>query len=123
MKLLILDFDGTLVDTVSHVINCIIKCIDKFNLKKLEYDDILKFNGAVLKNVLIELGAKEEQIPEIKEYYSGIFFEDLTDIKFYSNVYETLEKLKGNIKITLATNRSRNTLNPLLKYPFAIVAS
>ena len=42
MKLLILDFDGTLVDTVSHVINCIIKCIDKFNLKS---DEVILFGG------------------------------------------------------------------------------
>ena len=91
MKLLILDFDGTLADTVPHVINCIMKCIKKFNLKDLEYDDILRFNGAVLKDVLISLGAKEEQLSEIKEYYSKIFLEDLSDIKLYPRVYETLK--------------------------------
>lgn len=31
MKLLILDFDGTLANTVPHIINCIMKCINKFN--------------------------------------------------------------------------------------------
>lgn len=116
MKLLILDFDGTLADTVPHVINCIIKCIKKFNLKELEYDDILRFNGAVLKDVLISLGAKKEQLLEIKEYYSKIFLEDLSDIKLYPHVYETLKKLKGNVKISIATNRARNTLIPLLKH-------
>ncbi len=116
MKLLILDFDGTLADTVPHVINCIMKCIKKFNLKELEYDDILRFNGAVLKDVLISLGAKKEQLLEIKEYYSKIFLEDLSDIKLYQHVYETLKELKGNIKISIATNRARNTLIPLLKY-------
>lgn len=116
MKLLILDFDGTLADTVPHVINCIMKCIKKFNLKELEYDDILRFNGAVLKDVLISLGAKKEQLLEIKEYYSKIFLEDLSDIKLYPHVYETLKELKGNIKISIATNRARNTLIPLLKY-------
>ena len=116
MKLLILDFDGTLADTVPHVINCIMKCIKKFNLKELEYEDILRFNGAVLKDVLISLGAKEEQLLEIKEYYSKIFLEDLSDIKLYPHVYETLKELKGNIKISIATNRARNTLIPLLKH-------
>lgn len=116
MKLLILDFDGTLADTVPHVINCIMKCIKKFNLKELEYDDILRFNGAVLKDVLISLGAKKEQLLEIKEYYSKIFLEDLSDIKLYPHVYETLKELKGNIIISIATNRARNTLIPLLKH-------
>ena len=60
IKLLIFDFDGTLANTVPHIINCIIKCIDKFGLRKFSYEDIEKFNGAVLGNVLKELGASDD---------------------------------------------------------------
>ena len=117
MKLVIFDFDGTLADTVPHVINCILKCINKFDLKKLSYEDVEKYNGSVLSDVLKALGAKEDMIPEIKKYYSEIFLEDLSDITLYPNVYETLVKLKEeNIKLTIATNRGRNTMVPLLKH-------
>lgn len=117
MKLLVLDFDGTLADTVPHVINCILKCIEKFDLRKLSYDDVLKFNGAVLQDVLLELGATKEMLPEIKKYYSEIFLTDLSDIVLYPNVYETLVQLKNKgIKLTIATNRGRNTMIPLLKH-------
>ena len=116
MKLLILDFDGTLANTVPHVINCIQKCIKKFGLKEMTYDDILKFNGAVLGDVMISLGAKKEQLLEIKQYYCKIFLEDLSDIELYSKVYDTLKELKENVIITMATNRGRNTLIPLLEF-------
>lgn len=116
MKIIVLDFDGTLANTVPHVINCILKCIKKFNLKELSYDDILKFNGAVLGDVLVSLGAKKEDLLEIKNYYSNIFLEDLSDIFLYPNVYDTLSSLKNGVKLVIATNRGRNTLLPLLKY-------
>lgn len=115
IKLLIFDFDGTLANTVPHIINCIIKCIDKFGLRKFSYEDIEKFNGAVLGNVLKELGASDDQLLEIKEYYTNIFFDDISDIYIYDNVLETLKELKqrGYI-LSVASNRNKNTMIPLL---------
>ena len=73
-KLLILDFDGTLANTLPHVFKCVDKCIDKFGLKKYTAEDAVRYSGSYLENILKELGATEEQIPEIKEYYSNIFW-------------------------------------------------
>lgn len=117
MKVFIIDFDGTIADTIPHIVNSIKKTIDKFNLKKLKYDDILKFNGAVLENVLLELGAQKEQLPEIKQYYRNVFSNNIEDIKAYPNVVETIKILKkqGN-KIIVASNRGKESLNKLLKY-------
>ena len=117
IKLLIFDFDGTLANTIPHIVNCILKCIEKFNLKKLSREDVLKYNGAVLADALKGLGATEEQLPEIKKYYTDIFMEDITDIYLYDNVKSTLENLKekGYI-LTLASNRGRNTMIPLLEF-------
>lgn len=116
IKLLIFDFDGTLANTVPHIINCIIKCIDKFGLRKFSYEDIEKFNGAVLGNVLKELGASDDQLLEIKEYYTSIFFDDISDIYIYDNVLETLKELKQRgYTLAVASNRGRNTMIPLLE--------
>ena len=116
-KLFIFDFDGTLADTVPHIINCTLKCIEKFNLKKLTKEDILRFNGAVLADVMKMLGATDDDLPKIKKYYADSFLEDMSDIYLYDGVEETLLKLKekGYI-LTLASNRGRNTVEPLLKY-------
>ncbi len=116
IKLLIFDFDGTLANTVPHIINCIIKCIGKFELKNFSYEDIEKFNGAVLGNVLKELGASDNQLLEIKDYYTSIFFDDISDIYIYDNVLETLKELKkrGYI-LSVASNRNKNTMIPLLE--------
>ena len=116
-KLLIFDFDGTLANTVPHIVNCVLKCIEKFNLKSLTKEDVQKYNGAVLADAMKHLGATDEQLPEIKKYYANIFLEDMSDINLYNGVRETLSKLKEDGYIlTLASNRGRNTVEPLLKY-------
>ena len=52
------------------------------------------FSGATLNAALQELGATEEQLPEIKDFYTRVFFEDVSDIHLYSNVIpETPEKI------------------------------
>ena len=116
IKLYIFDFDGTIANTVPHVVNCILKVIEHFNLKPLSYNDVEKFNGAVLANVLKMLGATDEQLPEIKKYYASIFLDDVSDINLYDNVLDTLKALKekGCI-LTIASNRGRNTMIPLLE--------
>ena len=61
MKLLILDFDGTLADTVPHVINCIMKCIKKFNLKELEYDEVKASIEEKIKELKKELASLDKE--------------------------------------------------------------
>lgn len=115
-KLYIFDFDGTIADTIPHIVNCILKCIDKFNLKKLSYDNVEKYNGAVLADALKHLGATDEQLPEIKKYYADIFFDDVSDIHLYDNFLDTIKSLKDNgCLLAVASNRGRNTMIPLLE--------
>lgn len=116
IKLLIFDFDGTLANTLPHIVNCILKCIKKFNLKPLSKEDVEKYSGAVLADALKHLGATEEQLPEIKKYYADIFFEDITDIYLYENVSDTLNELKQRgYTLAVASNRGKNTMIPLLE--------
>ena len=116
IRLLIFDFDGTIADTMPHIINCVLKCIKKFNLKDLTEEDLQKYNGAVLANALKHLGATDQQLPLIKKYYAEVFLEDMADIHLYEGVKKTLLQLKrkGYI-LTMASNRGRNTVVPLLK--------
>ena len=115
IKLLIFDFDGTLADTTAHILNCIKKCIDKFNLRKLSDEDLAMYSGATLMETMLELGATEEQLPEIKSYYTSIFFEDVSDIHLYENVSQVLIELKDNgYVLAVATNRRRKMIPALL---------
>ena len=116
-KLLILDFDGTLADTLPHVFQCVNKCVDKFGLRKIKDEDIPRFSGSFLEKILLDLGASEEQLPEIKKYYISIFMEDTSDIILFDGVKDTLSCLKKDgCKLAIATNRGRNTAEPLLEY-------
>ena len=116
IKLLIFDFDGTLADTLPHLINCVQKCIDKYNLRQFTKEDVHEYNGGVLGNILKEFGAKEEQVPEIEKYFASIFLDNIADICLYDNVSQTLKDLKQKgYTLAVATNRGRETIIPLLK--------
>ena len=115
-KLYIFDFDGTIADTMPHIVNCVLKIIQKFNLKPLSQEDVEKYSGAVLADALKHLGATDEQLPEIKKYYADIFFDDVSDIYLYDNFLDIIKALKDNgCLIAVASNRGRNTMIPLLK--------
>ena len=115
LKLLIFDFDGTLADTTSHILNCIKKCIIKFNLRRLSNEDLAVYSGATLSEAMQELGATEEQLQEIKSYYTSIFFEDVSDIHLYKHVAQVLNELKNNgYTLAVATNRRRKMITLLL---------
>lgn len=116
IKLLIFDFDGTLADTNSHILKCIKKCIFRFNLKKFSDKELSLFSGATLNAALQELGATEEQLSEIKDFYTRVFFEDVSDIHLYSNVIPVLCELKRRgYALTIATNRRRQMIISLLE--------
>lgn len=115
-KLYIFDFDGTIADTMPHIVNCVLKIIQKFNLKPLSQEDVEKYSGAVLADALKHLGATDEQLPEIKKYYADIFFDDVSDIYLYDNFLDIIKALKDNgCLLAVASNRGRNTMIPLLK--------
>ncbi len=116
IKLYIFDFDGTIADTMPHIVNCVLKIINKFNLKPLSKDDVEKYSGAVLADALKHLGATDEQLPEIKKYYADIFFDDVSDIYLYDNFADTIKSLKDKgCLLAVASNRGRNTMIPLLE--------
>lgn len=99
-----------------HIVNCVLKIIQKFNLKSLSQEDVEKYSGAVLADALKHLGATDEQLPEIKKYYADIFFDDVSDIYLYDNFLDIIKALKDNgCLLAVASNRGRNTMIPLLK--------
>ncbi len=116
-KLVIFDFDGTISDTSPHILNCGQKCIDKFHLRQPTQQEVDSMGGGVFANTMMSLGATEDMITPLKEYYKQIFLEDVSDITLYDGVFDTLTNLKEDgIKLAIATNRGREILLPLLKH-------
>lgn len=116
-KLIIFDFDGTLSDTLPHILSCGQKVINHFKLRQPTMEEINAMNGGVFADVMLALGAKEEQLDDMKKFYKKVFLDDLSDIKLYDGVYDTLSNLKElGFKLAVATNRGRNILIPLLEH-------
>ena len=115
IELIVFDFDGILADTSKHVINCIKKCIKRFNLKELAQENIKIINDSDLSDIFVSLGTESSNIEQIKEYYNEIFMKELSDISLYDGVFETLCALKENrMLLAIASSRDKKTLFQLL---------
>lgn len=105
----VFDFDGTIADTNSLVINSF-KYIYNIYKKEINIDYIRTTFGEPLRNVMLRDFPDNDvdEVLSIYREYQGKRFDD--EVKLYKSVKDTLNELeKRNIKMGIATSRLRNT--------------
>jgi len=136
-KLLVFDFDGTLVDSLDGIVKSFNYVLDSFKYPKIKREDIEKNIGFPLINIsehILKVINKElpdnididKYIAMYREYYvkEGYKFS-----KLYNGIFDFLQKLKKQDKqIAILTNRSIDTTNQILnwlnvRYFFDVVTS
>lgn len=119
IKVIVFDLDGTLIDSVKLTAESIILSAKKASGKNTVLEDILKHFGPP-ENVLFERLVGKEKSLECLELYLEHFEKNLNKIFVFPHVFESLEKLKPNFKLVLATARGKLSLNLILdKFPLA----
>jgi len=118
LKLIIFDFDGTLIDSVPDLTASINYMYSKFNLKSVDEEIVANWlgDGAVK---LIEralnyynLKYNKKALKIFKEHYSKNF---AVNTKLYPYAKEILEYLKEIYKLALITNKPFEFVNPILE--------
>ncbi|MGB9677238.1 MAG: HAD family hydrolase [Candidatus Ratteibacteria bacterium] len=115
-KLAIFDLDGTLIDAYESIYKTINYICEKINFKKFDYEKIKRaVGGGDLK--LISNLFSEDRIEIAHKLYRENYLNFLKgNVKLMKGSIEILEQIKNkNLKIALATNRSKFCLNFLLE--------
>lgn len=111
IKNIIFDLDGTLVDSITDIYNCVNSTLKHFNLKSISIEDAHQFvgNGAaiLIKKAVNKYSNNEEIEKEVYEYYIKYYEEHCVDsTQLYEGVYDSLELLySNNINMFIISNK------------------
>lgn len=111
---IIFDFDGTLVDTASLIIETMHRTIDKLNLPEKSDEECRSMIGYRLEDIPSILWPS---IPDLTEQYVTTYREifnsvkDTFKVRLFPNVYETLNDMRqAGVRMAIASSRSKTSL-------------
>ncbi|KZN57423.1 HAD-IA family hydrolase [Pseudoalteromonas luteoviolacea] len=116
-KLVILDWDGTVMDTVPKIVNTINMVADQHAIPRASEEDTKSIIGLSLETALETLfPAYAHRIAELARAYKHIYKEvDSTPTKLFDGVEKVLTLLaEQGVQIAVATGKSRQGLNRLM---------
>ena len=103
----VFDFDGTLVLTNEIKLSCYYETIEKFEIKKITLDGVLKrsFNeGWDRYQIFKEIGILSGQDAEkMRSYYTKVTNERIINSEFRTGALSILNKVKGALFVNSAT--------------------
>ncbi len=114
-QLIIFDWDGTLYDSTAHIISCMQKTAEEFNVKSPDVAQLrqvigLSFEKATERNFP---DIAEDQIPKFAESFRHhIYSEDVGKSVLFDGTYDVLKTLSHEgYWLAIATGKSRQGLN------------
>jgi phosphoglycolate phosphatase len=114
-KLLIFDWDGTLMDSEATIISCMQTAIAEENIEPRSEEEIRNIIGLGLQEAIQHLFpmADDVLIDSLLTRYRATFFSDTTlQSQLFSGVYETIEQLhEAGFLLAIATGKSRRGLD------------
>ncbi|MCM8818568.1 MAG: HAD family hydrolase [Candidatus Omnitrophica bacterium] len=116
-KLAIFDLDGTLIDAFDSIYQTINYICEKLNIEKFEYEKVKRAVGEGDLKLIINLFKNEQLVKKAHIFYRENYLKFIkNNVKVLDGACEFLNQLKEKeIKIALATNRSKFSLIPILK--------
>jgi len=114
-KLLIFDWDGTLMDSEATIISCMQAAIAEKNVEARSEAEIRNIIGLGLEDAIQHLFPMADDIllDSLVTRYRATFFSDTTpQSQLFSGVYETIEQLhEAGFLLAIATGKSRRGLD------------
>lgn len=113
-KLIIFDWDGTLMDSIDHIVNCMQGAIADMQYEFKEVDTIRNIIGLGMHEAILALFPDCEQVDRLKfiDSYREYFFEKSHDSDFYPGALKTINSLKEqDYLLAVATSKGRNGLD------------
>lgn len=118
-KLLIFDWDGTLMDSEARIVNCLRAAIEEAGHEDRSNDQLKNIIGLGLREALQQLFPEKEQthIEQMADYYRRHYLEtNDTPSELFEGAAELLEDLEQQgYWLAIATGKGREGLNQVLQ--------
>lgn len=117
-KLIVFDWDGTLMDSAAHIVNCLNNAITETNLETRSDNQLKNIIGLGMREALLALypHGTEEEFTQLTNYYREHFFsEEYAPCELFPGARELIKELDGkDYLLAVATGKGRNGLDKVL---------
>jgi len=118
IKLVIFDWDGTLMDSVMHIVDCMRNSIQELGLEARSDDEMKNIIGLGMREAIYAL-YPDHQTPEFAtrftDAYREYFFTSNAPQSLFDGAIKTLQDLKSkDYGLAIATGKSRKGLDKVL---------
>lgn len=115
-KLLVFDWDGTLMDSLGHIIECTNRVAEHFSLKQPTRDEIRDAIGLPTLAYIIRIFPQANNHEELRACYVKYYLQTDVKEKLFHGAMETLHSLSTQgYQLAIATNKSSEGLQQALK--------
>lgn len=118
-KLIVFDWDGTLMDSAAHIVACLQNAITELSLEPKTNEEVKNIIGLGLREALLALypQANDEELTALVERYRKHFFDQQTaPCELFTGARELVEELHAkDYFLAVATGKGRNGLDKVLK--------
>jgi len=118
IKLLIFDWDGTLMDSVQHIVDSLNAAIQQLDLAPRHHDDLKNVIGLGMREAIAAIYPDQVDdafAAQFVEAYREYFFAEDARQSMFAGARETLQQLQSqNYVLAVATGKSRHGLNHAL---------
>lgn len=115
-KILIFDFDGTIVDSKELLFNTFNQLSHKYGYKEIKKEEIEFHRNKTIKELLQLLGISWIKLPLLLIEYRKNYSKSISNIKSIVNMNEVLQKLhKNNYLLGIVSSNSKENILTFLK--------
>ncbi len=118
-KLIVFDWDGTLMDSVAHIVHCLQQAIAELGLPEKTDNELKNIIGLGLREALFALypQASDEDLTRLTAHYREHFFDtEKQPQQMFAGAREMIETLANkDYFLAVATGKGRNGLDKVLK--------
>lgn len=110
VKAVVFDLDGTLLDTLGDLTDSVNHALEKYGLKTRTMDEVQKFVGNGLRNLMLQAVEEGERYPKFEELFEYFreYYRTHCNIKTapYEGIFELMKELKERgIKMAIVSNK------------------
>jgi len=118
-KLIVFDWDGTLMDSAAHITSCLQTAISELSLEPKTDEEVKNIIGLGLREALLALypQATDKELTALVDRYREHFFDQQSDpCELFTGAKELIQELDAkNYYLAVATGKGRNGLDKVLK--------